>query len=130
MERKLNDFFDCAIMPDDCVTRIEKNLENQTIRPSRRTIPLRRALSIAAILMCFCVLTVCGIGNLNEVKNLPTESITLSRWNAYHKLFGLETRSREEIAAKEAQRKLNPQARLLVKSDKAPNKHMMIKEPP
>lgn len=104
MERKLNDFFDGAIMPDDCVMRIEKALENQTIRPPRRTIPLRRALTIAAVLMCFCALTVCGIGNLNEGKNLPTESITLSRWNAYHKLFGLETRSREEIAAKEAQK--------------------------
>lgn len=104
MERKLNEYFDGAIMPDDCVTRIEKSLETQTIRPSRKIIPLRRTLTIAAVLMCFCILTVCGIGNLNEGKNLPTESIELSRWNAYHKLFGLETRSREEIAAKEAQK--------------------------
>ena len=120
MERKLNDYFDGAIMPDDCVTRIEKSLETQTIRPSRKIIPLRRTLTIAAVLMCFCILTVCGIGNLNEGKNLPTESIELSRWNAYHKLFGLETRSREEIAAKEAQKEAWENRQKQAKETRAP----------
>lgn len=120
MERKLNDYFDGAIMPDDCVTRIEKSLETQAIRPSRKIIPLRRALTTAAILVCLTILTVSGLSLAHEGGNLPMESIALSRLNGYKLLFGLETRSREEIAAEEAQKEAWENRQNQAKATRAP----------
>ena len=103
MERKVYEYFDGETMPEDCAKRIEAALEPAAAPMMRKVIPLRRALTTAAILVCLSILTVSGISLAHEGGNLPMESITLSRLNAYHKLFGLETRSREELAAKEAQ---------------------------
>ena len=103
MERKVYEYFDGETMPEDCADRIEAALGSAAAPKMRKVIPLRRALTTAAILVCLSILTVSGISLAHEGGNLPMESITLSRLNAYHKLFGLETRSREEIAAEEAQ---------------------------
>ena len=102
MERKVIDFFDKEIMPDDCIRRIEETLEASTSPTRRKTLHLRRALTTAAILVCLSILTVSGISVGRGVGNLPLESTKLSVRNAYHLLFGLETQSREEIAAQEA----------------------------
>ena len=103
MERKVIDFFDNEIMPDDCVRRIENALEPQAVPTRRNVVRLRRALTAAAILVCLSVLTVSGISMGRSGGNLPLESTKLSLRNAYDLLFGLETRSREEIAAQEAE---------------------------
>ena len=102
MERKVIDFFDNEIMPDDCIRRIENVLESKTVPTRRNVVRLRRALTAAAILVCLSILTVSGISVGRGVGNLPLESTKLSVRNAYHLLFGLETQSREEIAAQEA----------------------------
>lgn len=104
MERKVIDFFDNEIMPDDCIRRIEETLEASTAPPRWKTLHLRRALTAAAILVCLSILTVSGIGLSREDGNLPMESITLSRLNGYKLLFGLETRSQEDLAAEEAEK--------------------------
>lgn len=104
MERKVIDFFDNEIMPDDCIRLIEETLEASTAPPRWKTLHLRRALTTAAILVCLSILTVSGIGQSRQGGNIPLESIQLSTRNAYQRLFGLETRSREELAAEEAER--------------------------
>ena len=102
MERKLCEFFDGETMPDECVRQIASELIPKTVPTLRRTRPVRRILTTAAILMCLSILSVSGIGLIREGGNLPTESIRLSTRNAYHMLFGLDTRSREEREADEA----------------------------
>ena len=104
VERKVYEYFDGETMPEDCAKRIEAALEPAAAHKPRKVIPLRRALTTAAILVCLSILTVSGISLAHEGGNLPMESITLSRLNAYHKLFGLETRSQEELAAEEAKK--------------------------
>ena len=103
VERKVIDFFDNEIMPDDCVRRIENALEPQAVPTRRNVVRLRRILATAAILVCLSILTVSGIGLSRQGGNIPLESIQLSTRNAYHRLFGLETRSRAELEAQKAQ---------------------------
>lgn len=104
MERKVYEYYDGETMPDDCIRRIEETLEASTAPPRWKTLHLRRALTAAAILVCLSILTVSGIGLSREDGNLPMESITLSRLNGYKLLFGLETRSQEDLAAEEAEK--------------------------
>lgn len=104
MERKIYDFFEEEAMPEDCADRIEAALETAAAPKPRKVIPLRRTLTTAAILVCLSILTVSGISLAHEGGNLPVESITLSRLNGYKLLFGLETRSQEDLAAEEAEK--------------------------
>ena len=103
MERKIHDFFAQEIMPEACAQQIDATLHENTSSRSPRVIHLRRILTTAAILVCLSVLTVSGFETMHGVGNRPLESIRLGTRNAYHLLFGLETRSREKIAAFEAE---------------------------
>ena len=89
-------------MPDDCARRIESSLKTKSATGSCRTILLRRALITAAIMACLSILTVSGVSNPHQVKNLLTDSIRLSTRNAYDLLFGLETQSQNERTSHEA----------------------------
>lgn len=104
MERKVYEYYDGETMPADCVRRIENAMETKSTPSKRNVVRLRRALTAAAILVCLSILTVSGIGLSREGGNLPMESITLSRLNGYKLLFGLETRSQEDLAAEEAEK--------------------------
>lgn len=104
MERKVKDYFEKQTMPDECSRRIEALLETRH-STYKRTSALRQFLAAAAALVVVFITALSAEAVYrSSSRNQPTHvSVQSNTRNAYSMLFGLETRSREEQAAAEAE---------------------------